>query len=81
METVFDHNITADERIALFGSELATKDFYLSLGGSQRDYYGDIYRLYTYRGDHITAKKYADMIPNDIAKVFGLCNHDFAVKR
>ncbi len=80
METVFDHNITEEERIAIFGSKLVTKDFYLSLGGSQRDFYGDIYRLYTYRGDHKTAKQYADMIPNDIAKVFGLCNHDFAVK-
>ena len=34
METVFDHNITKEERIAIFGSELATKDFYLPITGS-----------------------------------------------
>ncbi len=81
METVFDHNITDEERIAIFGSELATKEFYMSLGLSERTHISYIYKLYTYRGDHVTAKKYADMIPNDIAKVFGLCNHDFAKMR
>ena len=81
METVFDHNITKEERIAIFGSELATKDFYLSLGYDERAHNSWLYRLYTYRGDHTMAKKFADRIPNDVAKVFGLCNHDFAVKR
>lgn len=79
METVFDHNITNEEKEAVFGFSSVTKERLDSLGFTQRDHYGVIYSLYTYRGDYITAKKYADKIPNDIAKVFGLCNHDFAV--
>ena len=83
METVFDkkHHIMKEEMIAVFGFANVTKERLESLGYTQRDHYGVIYSLYTYRGDHVTAKKYADMIPNDIAKVFGLCNHDFAVMR
>ena len=84
METVFDHNITKEEMRNVLGisPELwEPEEFLRSLGASQRDHYGIIYRLYTYRGDHETAKKYADLIPNDVHKVFGTCNHDFAVKR
>lgn len=81
METVFDHNITKEEREAVLGFADITEEDFTSLEFSQRDHYGVIYRLYTFRGDHATAKKYADKIPNDIHKVFGTCYHDFAVKR
>ena len=83
METVFDkkHHMTTEEKIAVLGFPSVTKERLESLGFTQRDHYGVIYRLYTYRGDHVTAKKYADMIPNDIHKVFGTCYHDFALKR
>lgn len=76
METIFDHNITKAESKALTGFE----DFSLSdlEGWTQRDHYGLIYRLYKFRKDDATAKKYADMIPNDVHKVFGTCYHDFA---
>lgn len=79
METVFDHNITIEEKESVLGfADSSIDDFE---GFTQTDHYGIIYRLYTYRGDHVTAKKYSDKIPNTISKVFGLCNHDFAIKR
>ena len=81
METVFDHNITKEEQEAVFGFSGVTEERLNSLGFSQRDHYGVIYRLYTFRGEHKTAKKYADLIPNDVNKIFGTCNHDFAIKR
>lgn len=79
METVFDHNITKEEREAVLGFADSTLDEFDDW--TQIDHYGLIYRLYTYRGDHKTAKRYADRLPNTIAKVFGTCYHDFAVKR
>ena len=81
METIFDHNITKEELKAVVGFSTVTKERLDSLGFTQRDHYGVIYRLYTYRGDHKTAKKYADKIPNDVHKVFETCYHDFAIKR
>ena len=81
METVFDHNITKEEREAVLGFANVTKERLNSLGFTQRGHYEIIYRLYTFRGDHVTAKRYADKIPNDVQKVFGTCYHDFAVKR
>lgn len=81
METVFDHNITKEEMVAVMGLPTWTREELLSMGGTQEEHYGIIYRLYTYRGDHVTAQKYADMIPNDIHKVFGTCYHDFATFR
>ena len=81
METVFDHNITREELEAVLGFSDVTKERLDSLGFTQRDHYSIIYRLYTYRGDHVTAKEYADKIPNDVHKVFGTCYHDFAHKR
>lgn len=80
METIFDHNITPEEMRKVFGltPELWTPEKILSLG-SQRGHYEMLYRLYRYRGDVDTAMKYADKIPDDVHKVFGLCYHDFAI--
>ncbi len=77
METIFDHNVTKDELKAVTGFEDFNLDDFKDW--SQRDHYGLRYRLYRFRKDLIMAKKYADMIPNDIHKVFGTCYHDFAV--
>lgn len=81
METIFDHNVTKEELEAVLGYDSWTREELLSMGSTQRDHYGIIYRLYTYRGDHKTAKIYADKIPNDVRKVFETCYHDFATKR
>lgn len=78
METVFDHNITEKELEAIFGTKEVTLQRLETLGFDQRSHYNAIYSLYRYRGLRSIAKKYADLIPNDVAKVFGLCNHDFA---
>ena len=74
METVFDHNITKDEIINLIGPLDWTPKALERL--SQESNYGLIYRLYSYRGDADTAKKYLDLIPNTVHKIFSLCNHD-----
>jgi hypothetical protein len=77
METVFDHNITKEEKEAVLGfADSSIEEFD---DWTQIDHYGLIYRLYIYRGDRKTAQRYADLIPDTVAKVFGLCNHDFAV--
>ena len=81
METIFDHNITPEEMRKVFGltPEWWPRVKVLAMGFSQRDHYEMLYRLYRYRGDVDTAMKYADKIPDDIHKVFGLCYHDFAI--
>ena len=77
METVFDHNITKEEKEAVLGfADSSIEEFD---DWTQIDHYGLIYRLYRYRGDLMNAKKYSDKIPNDVHKVFGTCNHDFAI--
>ncbi len=78
METVFDHNITKEEMEAILGSPNYTRERLESVIKSQISHYGMIYSLYTFRGDHKKAGKYADMIPDSIHKIFGICNHDFA---
>ncbi len=81
METVFDkkHQMTTEEKIAVLGFEEVTPE-YLE-GWNQRDHYGLLHNLYTYRGNERMAKYYADLIPNDVRKVFGLLNHDHAISR
>ena len=78
METVFDHNITKEEMEAILGSPNYTRERLESVIKSQISHYSMIYSLYTFRGDHKKAGKYADMIPDSIHKIFGICNHDFA---
>ena len=76
METVWEHNITKEEKEALFGVFETWEREDLS-DFTQNDHYGLIYRLYLYRGDKETAKKYADKMSNTIEKVFGTCYHDW----
>ena len=74
METVFDHNITREEIDNILGPlDWKPEDFE---NDTQESNYGLIYRLYSYRGDTETAKKYLDLIPNTNHKLFSLCNHD-----
>ncbi len=77
METVFDHNITEKEKEAVLGFADSTLDEFSDW--TQIEHYGLIYRLYRYRGDIAKAKKYAELIPNDVHKVFGTCYHDFTI--
>lgn len=77
VETIFDHNLTKEEMISVLGSDDWTRDDFSDW--SQINHYGLLYRLYTYRGEHAVAKKYADKIPNTERKVFGCCYHDFAL--
>ncbi|MBR6251570.1 MAG: hypothetical protein IKR17_10325 [Bacteroidales bacterium] len=79
METVFEHNMTKEEMVAVMGFDDWVKEDFADW--SQIDHYGLLYRLYTYRGDHETAKKFADLIPNTEHKMFGICYHDFAERR
>ena len=77
METIFNHNVTKKELLAVTGFEdTSISDF---ADWSQQDHYGLIYRLYTFRKNSEMAKKYADLIPNDVHKMFGTCYHDFAI--
>jgi len=77
METVFDHNITRKELEAVFGFATTTLEDLVEW--TQIDHYSLIYRLYIYRKQKDIAKLYSDKIPNSIHKVFGTCNHDFAI--
>ena len=77
METIFEHNVTKEELLAVTGFEDTIMDDFI--GWSQKDHYGLIYRLYIFRKNSKTAKKYADLIPNDVHKTFGTCYHDFAI--
>ena len=79
METVFEHSITKREMKDILGFDNWGREEFSDL--SQDSHYAMIYRLYLYRGKEMIAKKYAAKIPNTIEKVFGLCNHDFAVDR
>ena len=74
METIFDHNLTPDEKKHLFGPvEFTPKDFE---NVPQDKNFGLIYKLYKRRGDIKKAKKYLDMIPNSNWKNFTLLNDD-----
>ena len=75
METVWEHGITKEEIADILGCDNFTREDFSDF--TQNDHYGLIYRLYLYRGDKETAKKYADKMPNTIEKVFGTCYHDW----
>lgn len=77
IETIFDHNVTEEEIIELFGISGFTKEDFLE--DSQEDNYAHIYCLYLIRKDEITAMKYFHLIPDSINKYFSLGNHDFAI--
>ena len=69
METVFDHNITEKEMLKIFGFNESKNEF-LESKQTQRWHYVTIYNLYSIRGNIVMAKKYLDMIPNDVHKIF-----------
>ena len=75
METIFDHNITKEELDELFGPLDWTKEFFEA--HSQEDNYIDLYRLFRFRGDLITAQKYLNKIKDKDYKLFSLCHRDF----
>ena len=74
IETIFDHNVTKKEVVALLGLPL-TKQQYLEWGYDQDDHNACIYRLYSMRGDEKTAKLYFDKLPDTLDKWFSLGNH------
>lgn len=76
METIFEHNLTEQEMIDIFGTTSVTKDMILGLGMTQTQHYAKIYRLYWNRGDREKAIEYAKKIPDSIWKIFEVCNHD-----
>ena len=55
METIFDHNLSVEERLS-FWSDFSEKDYLDNL--SQEAAYLDIYRLFLMRGENYKAKKY-----------------------
>ena len=61
METIFDHKITADEQIELFG-EVISKQDYLSLVTLPASALDAIHALYVLRGDIRKAEEYMDRI-------------------
>lgn len=79
METIFDHNITQEEFVLMYG-ELAswynTIEKWNKYPTTQRENYEAIYELYWLRGDMEKCIEYASKIPDDVDKLFGLLNHD-----
>ena len=78
METIFEHNVTANEKAILIDDSSITKEEYLSYGFSQNQCYTGIYKLYSIRKEQTKAKMYLDKFPNTITKLFTICNHDFS---
>lgn len=74
METIFDHNITKDEMLALYCFDYDKSDYLKE--SNQYQCYKDIYRLYCMRRDTKTAKKYLDLIPDSDYKTFTLAMRD-----
>ncbi|MCH8028750.1 MAG: hypothetical protein IH874_02325 [Candidatus Dadabacteria bacterium] len=61
METVFDHNITEQEQLALFG-EVLTPERYLELVSMPAAAVDAIGALYTLRGDREKAQEYLNRV-------------------
>ena len=76
METIFDHGVTDEELVLMYGSTYLTEE--IMAKKNERTNNSALYRLYLIRGDKNKAEEYASRIPDDIDKIFGLCNHDFA---
>lgn len=72
METVFDHNITKEEIVGVFGYEGFKREWIEELGVDQIGCYADIYRLYRMRGDQKKAEEYLAKIPDSEWKMFTL---------
>ena len=76
-ETIFDHNVTEEEIIKLFGISGYTEEHFIN--DSQGENYAHIYCLYLIRKDEGTAMRYFNLIPDSINKWFSLGNHDIAI--
>ena len=63
METVFDHNPTAEELKYLFLTGM-TREEYLAAHSDQETEYGNIYALYMIRGNRERALEYLNRIRN-----------------
>jgi hypothetical protein len=74
METIFDHNVTGDEVVALCGVKKNRQQF-LDWGLNQDEHNACIYRLYLMRGDKEKAMIYFAKLPNTLNKWFSLGNH------
>lgn len=76
IETIFDHNVTEEEIVKLFGIGGYTEDLFIN--DSQERNYAHIYCLYLIRKDEETAMKYFNLLPDSINKWFSLGNYDIA---
>ena len=84
IETIFEHNVTAQELYNLFGCKDMTKERYLGIiqrhanikEEIQEKAYITLYHLYYWRGDVKKATEYAKKIPNRDWKYFTMLNHD-----
>ena len=80
METIFDHNVTDDELVYLFGDTFTKEEFIeMSEGCTQEDFDVDLYRLFNFRHDEDKAQYYLDRIPDTTFKAFTLLNHDLFI--
>ncbi|HEX3033990.1 MAG TPA: hypothetical protein VHT73_02520, partial [Thermodesulfobacteriota bacterium] len=63
METVFDHNVTEDELKLLFRTPLTRAEYENKVNTDVA--YGDLYRLYSLRGNTVIAYAYLYQIESD----------------
>jgi hypothetical protein len=78
METIFDHNVTPDELIFLFG-KMIDKNEYLSYPTSEDSENGALFHLYVYRKDNSTAQKFLSKV-KDKQYAFDLQLNDVIVE-
>ena len=74
IETIFDHGITEEEQVKLFGISGYTKEFATQYGVIPNLII--ICKLYGLRKNEKMIKKYFDMLPESDHKYFTLANHD-----
>ena len=67
METIFDHNITEEERHKLIGT-MSEKEFLRGLDKDTSN--GFLARLYLFRGDKERMMVYANKLPENMKQVF-----------
>ena len=56
IETIFDHGVTDEEFMSLYGFTETREDYEYALG--QNDAYRDLYSLYLNRGDSVKAETF-----------------------
>lgn len=82
LETIFEHNITKEEIIGFFASEISRSEYIEALKSSYKTDESIMYRanvalynLYYWRGEKQKAMIYADRLPDCDHKWFTLMNH------